>query len=163
MFPEDVVLVAVMNNQRDFAALRDEGWYRIPAARAPDGIHAQYIAFYQTKTFGADAFAINYYTPIYGVELVTRRDLIPSQPDHPRAQQPYYKILVGPLIRLPHPIISRKWRRLAFLVTTGERFQKAWELNDLVLDAAEDAVVWRAIREFGRGTSADSAKTQGDR
>jgi hypothetical protein len=51
---------------------------------------------------------------------------------------------------LPHPIISRKWRRLTFLVTTGERFQNAWELNDLVLSASEEDVVWRAIRDLGK-------------
>ena len=149
MLPEDVVLVAILNNERDFTIVRDEGWYRIPAERAPEGIHAQYLALYQTKTFGDDAFAINYYARITGVELVKRIDLFPSESDHLRAQAPYYKLLLGPLVRLPHPIISRKWRRLAFLVTTGERFQKAWELNDLVLGTPEDDVVWRAIRELG--------------
>ena len=31
----DRVLVAIMNNPRDFEIARDEGWYRIPAKRAP--------------------------------------------------------------------------------------------------------------------------------
>lgn len=149
MFPEDVVLIAIVNNARDFAIARDAGWYRVPAARAPDGIHAQYLALYQTKSFGDDAFAINYYARINGVELVTRRDLFPDEPDHPHAPTPYYKLSLGPLVRLPHPIISRKWRRITFLVTTGERFQKAWELNDLVLGTPDDEVVWRAIRDMG--------------
>ena len=39
----------------------------------------------------------------------------------------------------------------AFLVTTGEHFQKAWELNDLVLGTPEDDVVWRAIRDMQTG------------
>ena len=30
---------------------------------------------------------LRYYAPIQGHELVTRRDLIPSEPDHPRANQ----------------------------------------------------------------------------
>jgi hypothetical protein len=148
MQPEDTVLVVILNNERDFALAREASWYRIPSERAPDGIHAQYLAFYQTKAFGDDAFAIHYYARILGVELATRRDLFPDEPDHPRARNAYYKILLGPLVRLPHPIISRKWRRVTFLVTTGERFQNAWELNDLVLDAPEDAVVWRAIRDL---------------
>ncbi len=148
MFSEDTVLVAVMNNPRDFAIARDEGWYRIPVARAPDGIHAEYLAFYQTKEFGDDAYAINYYARICGVELAKRRDLLPDEPDHSRADHPYYKISINPLVRLPHPIISRKWHRFTFLVTTGERFQKAWELNDLVMGTPEEDVVWRAIRDL---------------
>ena len=148
MNPDDTVLVAVLNNERDFAIARDEGWYRIPAERAPEGIHAQYLALYQTKSFGEDAFAIHYYARIKGVELLKRRELFPAELEHPRADHPYYRLSIGPLVRLPHAIISRKWRRIIFLVTTGERFQKAWELNDLVLGASDEDVVWRAIRDL---------------
>ena len=151
MQPEDTILVAVMPNERDFAIARDAHWYRIPAARAPEGIHAEYLALYQTKSFGDDAFAIHYYGRIEGVELITRHELLPEEPNHPRANNPYYKLSLGPLVRLPHPIISRKWRRITFLVTTGERFQKAWELNDLVLGTPDDDVVWRAIRDLNSG------------
>ncbi len=35
MHPEDRVLVALMNNERDFDLARDEGWYRIPTKHAP--------------------------------------------------------------------------------------------------------------------------------
>jgi len=154
MQPEDTILVAVMTGERDFAIARDAHWYRIPAARAPEGIHADYLGLYQTRSFGDDAFAIHYYARIEGVELVTRRDLLPEEPNHPRAANPYYKVSLGPLVRLPHPIISRKWRRITFLVTTGERFQKAWELNDLVLGTPEDDVVWRAIRDLNAGDDA---------
>ena len=148
MNPDDTVLVAVLNNERDFAIARDEGWYRIPAERAPEGIHAQYLALYQTKSFGDDAFAIHYYARINGVELLKRRELFPAELDHPRVDQAYYRLSIGALVRLPHAIISRKWRRIIFLVTTGERFQKAWEVNDLVLGASDEDVVWRAIRDL---------------
>jgi hypothetical protein len=40
---------------------------------------------YSTKTFKDDKWAVHYYAPIQGHELVARRDLIPSEPDHPRA------------------------------------------------------------------------------
>ncbi len=39
---------------------------------------------YYTKAFGENRWAIHYYAPIEGHELVTRCDLIPSEPDHPR-------------------------------------------------------------------------------
>ena len=38
---------------------------------------------YSTKIFKDDKWAVHYYAPIQGHELVTRRDLIPFEPDHP--------------------------------------------------------------------------------
>jgi len=48
-----------------------------------------------TKAFKEDKWAIHYYAPIQGHELVARRDLIPSEPDHPRAGQWYYALQLG--------------------------------------------------------------------
>jgi hypothetical protein len=50
-----------------------------------------------TETFSENRWAIHYYTPIEGHKLVTRRDLFPSELDHPRAGQWYYKLQLGPL------------------------------------------------------------------
>jgi hypothetical protein len=69
-----------------------------------------------------------------GHELVQRRDLLPHQPDHPRADEWSYRLQLGTLEFLQRPIISLQWRRITFLHTTGDRFQDAVELNDLFLD-----------------------------
>ncbi|HEM61913.1 MAG TPA: hypothetical protein ENO24_06450, partial [Chloroflexi bacterium] len=58
------VLVAVMNSREDFQIARDQGWYRIPVARAPRRLGADFLAFYQTKTFQEEGWAVNYYSPI---------------------------------------------------------------------------------------------------
>ena len=51
--PYTTVLVAIVNNLRDFTIVRDEHWYRIPAERAPTrAINAPVLAFYQTRVFG---------------------------------------------------------------------------------------------------------------
>jgi len=60
-----------------------------------------------TRSFGVDAFSIRWYAQVRGHELVTRRDLLPDEPDHPRAAQRYYKLQLGKLVELPHPIPSR--------------------------------------------------------
>jgi hypothetical protein len=56
---------------------------------APSGLSAEsrlvVCVQYSTKVFKDDKWAIHYYAPIQGHELVARRDLIPSEPDHPRA------------------------------------------------------------------------------
>jgi hypothetical protein len=50
---------------------------------------------YSTKVFKDDKWAIHYYAPIQGHGLVARRDLIPYEPDHPRASVWYYALQLG--------------------------------------------------------------------
>jgi hypothetical protein len=63
--------------------------------------------------------------------MVRRRDLLPDEADHPRADQAYYKLQIGPLERLEPPIISLRWRWVTFIETTWDRFQAAQEINGL--------------------------------
>ena len=67
-----------------------------------------------------------------GHELVRRADLFPDQADHPRANELYYKMQLGPLQRLARPIPSLKWRRVSFIETTGDRFLNALEISELI-------------------------------
>jgi hypothetical protein len=143
----DLVLVAVMNSKRDLEIARVLGWYRIPLAKAPKTVNVDYLAFYQTARFGDEKWAINYYAPVRGHELTTRAQLLHGEPEHPRAAEEYYKIQIGPLERLPTPVPSRKWRRITFLYTTGDRLLSAAEINDLIVQSAEREVLWAALRE----------------
>ena len=150
MHPEDRVLVAVMTSPQDLIFARDEGWYRIPERHAPKGIHADYVAFYFGRAFAKKKWAIHYYCRNLGHELVLRRDLLPDEPDHPRAGERYYKVQLGPLEELDRPIISLHWRRVSFIHTTWDRFTDAEEINDLLLEG--DPYVDRlfyALREVG--------------
>lgn len=132
MYPDDQVLVAIMNNRADWERVQAEGWYRIPAKKAPKIVpNFDWLAFYFTARFGEDRYAIHYYAAVEGHELATRRDLIPDQPDHPRANNWYFKINLGPLRHKLPPIISHRWRRITFITTTGDRFENAVEINDL--------------------------------
>jgi hypothetical protein len=108
-----------------------------------------WLAFYQTAKFGEEKWSINYIAPVRGHELTTRAGLLRTQPDHPRAHEQYYKIQLGPLERLPRPIPSRRWRRITFLYTTGERLLAAQELNDLIVQSVERERLWKALYERG--------------
>ena len=134
MYPEDRVLVAYVPRPSDFDLIRREGWYRIPQHSAPKGLHAEVIAFYFGAAFGQDKYAIHYYARNAGHELARRRDLLPDEPDHPRADAVYYKVQLGPLQQLAQPIVSLRWRRLTFVHTTWDRFQDATEINDLFIE-----------------------------
>lgn len=132
MYPEDRVLVGVMPDPRDFTFAHDQHWYRVPVKHAPTGIHAEYVAFYFTAKFPEDLrWAIHFYARRTGHEMARRIDLFPEQPNHPRAQERYYKLQLGPLKQKQPPIPSLRWRRITFIQTTWDRFVTAREVNDL--------------------------------
>lgn len=150
MDADDVVLVALLKQPRDLEIARVEHWYRIPAQHAPAHLsRARYLAFYLTKAFGEHRWTIREYAPVRGHELVYRRDLLPAEHAHPRANEPYYKLQLGPLIELPRPIISRRGRRLLFIWTTGDKFSRAVEINDLLGTSAADDALWDALKASG--------------
>ncbi len=148
MHPADRVLVAVMNKRHDFERARDEGWYRIPVKHAPKSTQeADIVAFYFTKAFGDERWAIHWYASVRGHELKRRRDLVPEEAHHPRADHAYYVMQLGPLERLEPPIISLRWRRIAFIETTWDRFQMAQEINELYASGADGLFV--TLKELG--------------
>ena len=122
----------------------------MPEKKATPGIFFEYIAFYFTAAFGEQKWSVPYYARCLGHELVTRRDLLPGEPDHPRADERYYKLQLGPLQRREPPIVSQRWRRLAFIHTTWDRFQAAQEINDLFVEGGEFVDrLYHTLREEG--------------
>ncbi len=145
---DDLVLVAVVNRPRDLEIARVLGWYRIPLQRAPKTVRVDWLAFYQTAAFGEERWSVRYLAPVRGHELVRRIDLLQDEQDHPRAMDPYYKIELGPLQRLPNPIRADRWRRFTFLYTTGERLLAARRLKDLTVPPSKTRdLLWRLLRE----------------
>jgi len=157
------VLVAVVNNQLDFQRARDEHWYRIPVKRAPRQIAAEYLALYQTGKFGKEGRRINFYAPILRYHVVTRAELIPDQPDHPRAQDQYFKLELGDFIPLPHPIGNERNPRLTFITTTLERLLTARDVSELWLRAAARQKLYAAVRERGLAVECWYPVEMGDR
>src|SRR5512143_3090178 len=145
--PTDLILVCVLPGPRDLEIARLLGWYRIPFRTAPKVVAVDSLAFYQPGTFGESGGRIEASAPVRGHELTTRAELLRDEPDHPRAREEYYKIQLGPLEKLAHPITAEKWRRLTFLYTTGEYLLRARTLNDLVVQSDERQVLWRSLRE----------------
>ena len=144
-----LVLVAVLTSPRDLAIAREQGWYRIPVKRAPRRVAADYLAFYQTRAFGEEAYAVSYYAPVRRFHLASRAELLPDEPDHPRAGEAYYQIEIGSLERLPRPIPSRRLRRITFIPTTLKLLFAAKEINDLWWRDEPQERLWAALREAG--------------
>jgi len=146
--PDDLVLIAVMKDPRDLEIARVLGWYRIPVQTAPKTLRVDWIAFYLPRIFGDEKWSIRYLAPVKGYELVKRRELLQDESDHLRANEPYFKIQLGPLVQLSRPIPSRRWRRFTFLYTTGDRLLTAREIKDLRVPASKTHDrLWRMMRE----------------
>jgi len=145
--PSALILVAVINNPRDLEIARLLGWYRIPLRSAPRVVAVDYLAFYQTAAFGAAKWRIEYLAAVRGHELATRIELFHDEPDHPHARQEYYKIQLGPLVRLARPILAEQWRRITFFYTTGELLLQADSLRDLVIPSERRQDFWQMMRE----------------
>lgn len=143
------VLVAVLNNREDFRRIAEEGWYRIPQRRAPSRVGADFLAFYQTAAFAeeGEANTITWMAPTRRYRLVTRRELLPDEPDHARAGEYYYRIALGTLQRLPHPVGAASWRRLTFVHTTLGMLLRAQDVKDLTLEVDPFDTLWDALRK----------------
>ncbi|MEW6717424.1 MAG: hypothetical protein AB1345_07975 [Chloroflexota bacterium] len=146
--PTSLILVAIMPSLRDWEIARLLGWYRIPLRTAPKVVAVDYLAFYQPASFGeAHKWRIEYVAQVLGHELISRRELLRDESDHPRAHEEYFKIQIGPLVELPHPILAESWKRITFFYTTGEYLLEAETINDLVVHSEERMLLWRSLRE----------------
>lgn len=142
------VLVAVVNDPHDLARARELGWYRIPLERAPRRVAADYLALYQTAAFPpGERWSVRWLAPVRGYGVTTRRELIPEEYDHPRADHRYYRVDLGALMPLPHPIPSRRLRRITFIPTTLARLYAAEEINDLWIKSSPQERLWAALKE----------------
>ena len=130
-YPDDRVLVGVVNRRRDFEAIRDEGWYRVPLFSAPLCVDTDYLAFYLSGKFNAYGGMIAFYARRTGFELARRRDLLPAESSHPRADQLYFKLQFRILEIKTPPITNPTKRPVSFIYTTWERFNRATIIADL--------------------------------
>ena len=142
----DRVLVAVMNNERDFEIARTEGWYRIPVKRAPKQVGADFLALYLTGRFSPELrHRVTYYAPIRAYRVARRVTLFPDEMDHPRARETYFKIEIGPLLKLEYPVISEKMRRITFISTSLEQLLHAREIRELWNKPSYRETLWRVL------------------
>jgi hypothetical protein len=150
MYPEDRVLVGVINRKRDLEFARDEHWYRIPQERMPRGVQTEYLAFYLSRAFKEKNGGIYYFAEHKGLELAYRKDLLPKEAKHARADQVYYRVALSDLMEKVPPILNPSKRPIAFIYTTWDRFVHANQIRDLY-SAADYYVdrIYHALRDKG--------------
>jgi hypothetical protein len=130
------VLVAILNNQRDMEILSTQHWYRIPVESVEKYLKPywapEWLAFYQTKAFGQEAYMLNYYARVLNIQQLNRKALLPHESNPELALKQYYKLDLTPLQKLAHPIVSERQRRILFIPTTLPQLMTATTLKDLL-------------------------------
>lgn len=132
------VLVVVVNRPSDLVLIREAGWYRVPLAHMPPRMAADFLAFYQTAVFGPERWAVRYYAPVLRYRIATRRELLPAESTHPRADQHYYRIDLGPIAALPLPLPAARLRRITFIATTFGQLRRATDVCELFHPSEDD-------------------------
>ncbi|MEZ4659026.1 MAG: hypothetical protein R2911_15790 [Caldilineaceae bacterium] len=151
------VLVCVMNNAADLRRVASEGWYRIPQRRAPRRVGADYLAFYQTGVFKnkEEAHTVTWFAPTRRYQLLTRRELVPDQADHPASRR-FLLSLSWATQRLERPIPAAKMRRITFINTTLDRLLTAQDVRDLFYQEDPFETLWKGCASTGCASAAQS-------
>ncbi len=142
------LLVAIMKDKADFATLQEHKWYRIPVDSAPKRWPPHWIAFYQTKVFEQEAFAIKYFGRVRDIQIVNRRQLFPNEIPSARSEREYYQIWLDDLEHLERPIYSTRWRRIVFIPTTWRKFTQAVEINDIFDESPLEDRLWAKLKQL---------------
>ena len=142
------VLVGVIKDKRDLDALLTRRWYRIPALHAPKR-KFKYLAFYQPAGFARQGKRILYYARVLNQRVVRRRDLLPDEFDHPRANDYYFLFRTGKIRQLSRPIRNKLPRRVSFGFTSLNRLLKSQNILQLYKVAPTEEILRATLRRAG--------------
>lgn len=146
------VLVAIVNSHPDFVIARDKHWYRVPVDSQQkwlkDRWPPKWLALYQTKIFGEEAYSVRYYAKVQSIRTVYRWQLFPDEPSDPKATRQYHQLILEPLKRLESPILSRRRRRIVFIPSTWNKFTSAVEINDLYNESSLEEGLWAEFKRL---------------
>ncbi len=154
----NTVLIAIMNNPKDFLIAKEQGWYRIPYGKQTtplivrDGT-VKVIAFYHTSKFKNYKFSIRFMAEVQAISVVSRQVLFPNESaSSTKASNEYYKLEIGPLMPLAKPIISKRHRRVLFIPTTKTKFETTQqlllpEINYLYNDSPLEDLLYQKMLE----------------
>lgn len=143
------MLLAIFKYKYSLTYLQEDNWYHIPVDRTPKTFKsAKWLCFYQGKAFEQEAYRVQYYGEIDGVDIVPYRKLFPNRMDSAKSDWLYYKIRLKELKRLPEPILSFRPRRLSFIPTTLEKFHSPNQINDLFNESPLEDLLWKELKKL---------------
>lgn len=157
-----IVLVGVLKNKRDLDILLNQNWYRIPVAHYP-ARKFNYLAFYQPAIFGRQGKCICYYARVLKSQIKKRIELLALEKENPRAEDYYYQIFVGDIIKLKKPIKNIIPRRVCFGFTTLDCLLRSKDILQLYNIAPTEQIVEVGLEKIGINTISQQCVSCGKR
>lgn len=114
------------------------------------------MAFYQPRSFGEEGLQIAWWGRISKITAMIRRELLPDEPNHPRANEPYLRVALEPLEACRPPLRTTKARRLLFASVQWGEFVAATTLDDLFRPPSRpivDSLLYQLIQPQLEGVS----------
>lgn len=142
------VLVGVLKSKSDLQILLEEKWYRIPVVFMPKR-RFTYVAFYQPSIFGKDGKCIKYFARISGKEIRKRIELLPEEPNHPRAGENYMRVFFEKVEALVSPIRNVIPRRVSFGFTDLRTLKSAKDILQLYGVPPTEQILEHRLNELG--------------
>lgn len=141
------LLVAILKEPSDLAILQEQSWYRVPVDKAPRRWPPQWLAFYHTKAFGEElAYSVQYYGEVGDIRVRKRHELFPREFQNSRSERTYYQVFLKQLLVRAAPIHSTRPRRLIFVPSTWNKFERAAQVNDLFDDSPIEDSLWQELK-----------------
>ena len=127
------ILIVLLPRPSDLEVAR-RGLYRMPMRHAPAALaSARALAFYQPGAFGPDErWTVAWWAPVRALGQQRRRELIPDEADHPRADEWYAVVELGELQPLDPPLRTSRGRRLLYVPTRWGALRQSATLDDLL-------------------------------
>jgi len=113
-----------------------------------DAFPPKWLAIYQTKTFGEEAYCVNYFAKVRDVKQVYRHEIFPDEPMNEKTNNKYHQIFIEPLKPLDKPIYSFRRRRIIFIPTTYDKLMQAEQINDLYDESPLEDVMWFELKNL---------------
>ncbi|HAF95447.1 MAG: hypothetical protein A2X34_02595 [Elusimicrobia bacterium GWC2_51_8] len=145
---EKTALVAVLRSPRDLEMAARRRWYRIPVKKAPKR-RFTHIAFYQPACFKPDGKRIVYYAEVAGCRTERRIDIFPDEPGHPAARELYFKYSLGPLIKLPLPVLNTSRSRVSFGYASLKSLSRARDILGIFNTFPIENIMCDALKSAG--------------
>jgi very-short-patch-repair endonuclease len=146
-FPNRDVLVAIVNEWDALNRVLAGSWYRVPVKTAPRDWPPTWLAFYQTREFGDEAYQVKYYGEVANIEVIPRHDLLPNEFPNSKSDDLYYCVWLKEVKDLKPSIYSTRPRRLVFVPTTWQKFSTARIINDLFADSPMEDILWQGLKQ----------------
>ncbi len=145
-------LVALLRDINDYRIASELNWYRIPVNSAPKIVaekKIKYLAFYQTKKFGSEAFIVRWFTRVKKIKIVHRDELFDNERITEKSRKIYYKLEFEKLRKLKNPVRSTRHRRIIFIQTSFQLLKEAKEINELFIESPIEEKMWDAFKKEG--------------